>query len=416
MHTHTRPDTTVTVGVDTHADRHVAAALDHLGRLLGTHAAPSTDAGSAALLAWASRFGVIERVGIEGTGAYGAGLSRWLRARGLVVVEVERPKREQRRRRGKSDPIDAEAAARAVQAGTATAQPKAGTGPVEMIRALQAARRSAMKARTQAANQLHALVVTAPDELRARLRRLTPTRLVATAAALRPGALSTPAAATKLALKSIAVRYRQLSAEIEALDAHLGRLVAAAAPDLVAVKGVGTDTAATLLLTAGDNPERLRNEAAFARLCGVAPQPASSGKTTRHRLSRGGDRQANRALHLLAVRRMGWDPATRADVQRRTTEGLSKTEILRCLKRYLARELYPLLVRQPAPPPSTLDRCGSRSGPAPSSPRGSDGHPQGRSGAQDPAAAGLTAAGGGAPARLIRLHPPADHEAVPAAT
>src|SRR5262245_34780626 len=295
-------DTAVTVGVDTHADRHVAAALDHPGRHLRTQAFPSTDAGAAALLAWAHCFGAVERVGIDGTGACGAGLSHWLRARGVVVVEVDRPERERRRRRGKSDPIDAEAAARAVLAGTATARPKAGTGPVESVRALQAARRSAMKARTQAANQLHALVVTAPDPLRARLRRLSSARLVATAAAFRPGALISPGAATKLALKSIAVRYRRLSAEIEALDAHLGRLVAAVAPDLVDVKGVGTDTAATLRLTAGHNPERLRSEAAFACLCGVAPQPASSGKTTRHRLSRGGDRQANRALHLLAVR------------------------------------------------------------------------------------------------------------------
>jgi transposase len=346
-------DTAVTVGVDTHADRHVAAALDHLGRLLGTRAVPSTDAGAAALLVWAGGFGAVERVGIEGTGAYGAGLSRWLRARGVVVVEVDRPKREQRRRRGKSDTIDAEAAARAVLAGTATAQPKAGTGPVESIRALQAARRSAVKARTQAANQLHALVVTAPAALRARLRRLSLAQLVAVAAAFRPGAPTTPAAATKLALKSIAVRYRRLSAEIEALDVHLGRLVAEVAPGLVALKGVGTDTAATLLLTAGDNPERLRSEAAFACLCGVAPQPASSGKTTRHRLSRGGDRPANRARHLLAVRRMGWDPATRADVRRRTAEGLSKTEILRCLKRDIAREIYAALPR----PSQTLDQA-----------------------------------------------------------
>jgi transposase len=392
MRTHTPPAAGVTVGVDTHADRHVAAALDQLGQLLGTHTVPSTEAGAAALLAWARRFGPLERVGIEGTGAYGAGLSRWLRARGLDLVEVERPKRGRHRRRGKSDPLDAEAAARAVQAGTATAQPKAGTGPVEMIRALQAARRSAVKARTQAANQLHA-----PDALRARLRRLSPARLVATAAAFGPGALSTPAAATKLALKSIAVRYRRLAAEVEALDAHLGRLVAQAVPEMGALKGVGTDTAATLLVTAGDNPDRLRSEAAFACLCGVAPLPASSGKTTRHRLNRGGDRQANRALHPLAVRRMGWDPATRAYVRRRTAEGLSTPEILRCLKRYIARELHPLLVRHLPPHPSTLEGCGSRSEPAHPSPRGSGRHPAGRSAAKDPAAGGVDGRRGRSP-------------------
>jgi len=339
----------LTVGVDTHADVHVAAALDHLGRLLATHSVPTTPEGYRDLVAWAGSLGTPERFGIEGTGSYGAGLARWLRGQGFEVVEVERPKRHDRRGRGKSDVIDAEAAARAVQAGTATAQPKAGDGPIEMLRALQATRRSALKARTQAANQLHALVVTAPDTLRTRLRQLSRTQLVETAAAFRPRLpLTTPTTATQLALKSLAIRHQQLSAEVKALEAQLELLVAQAAPDLVAVKGIATDIATTLLATAGDNPDRLRSESAFAHLCGVAPIPASSGKTNRHRLNRGGDRDANRVLHLLAVGRMGWDPATRAYVKRRTTEGLSKKEILRCLKRYLARELYPLLARNPA--------------------------------------------------------------------
>ena len=342
-------DVQLTVGVDTHADVHVAAALDHLGRLLATHSVPTTPEGYRGLVAWAGSLGTPERFGIEGTGSYGAGLSRWLRGQGFEVVEVERPKRQDRRGRGKSDVIDAEAAARAVQAGTATAQPKAGDGPIEMLRTLQAARRSALKARTQAANQLHALVVTAPDTLRTRLRQLSRPRLVETAAAFRPRLpLTTPTTATQLALKSLAIRHQQLSAEVKALEAQLELLVAQAAPDLVAVKGIATDIATTLLATAGDNPDRLRSESAFAHLCGVAPIPASSGKTNRHRLNRGGDRDANRVLHLLAVGRMGWDPATRAYVKRRTTEGLSKKEILRCLKRYLARELYPLLARNPA--------------------------------------------------------------------
>src|SRR5215213_539653 len=351
----------VTVGVDTHTDQHVGVALDQFGRRLGTRSVPTTPAGFAALLAWARDFGAIEQIGIEGTGSSGAGLTRWLRARGLAVVEVERPHRhdrQARRRRGKSDPIDAEAAARAVQAGTVVGKPKAGDGHVEMIRTLRLTRRSAMKARTQAANQLHALVVTAPDELRARLRALPMAELVRIAAAFRPlrtgAALATPSAAAKLALKGLALRYRQLSAEIDALDVHLGQLVAAAAPELLAVKGVGTDIAGALLVAAGDNPERLRSEAAFASLCGVAPIPASSGKTNRHRLSRGGDRDANRALYLLALGRMGWDPPTRTYVTRRTAAGLSKPEIIRCLKRYLARALYRLLVKPPAslaPPP-----------------------------------------------------------------
>jgi transposase len=272
----------------------------------------------------------------------------------VAVIEVERPHRQDRqarRRRGKSDPIDAEAAARAVQAGAVIGQPKAGDGQVEMIRTLRLTRRSAMKARTQAANQLHALVVTAPDELRARLRPLPMAELITLVAAFRPVRsgvpLSTPVAAAKLALKGLAIRYRQLSAEIDALDVHLGQLVATTAPELLAVKGVGTDIAGALLVAAGDNPERLHSEAAFASLCGVAPIPASSGKTNRHRLSRGGDRDANRALYLLALGRMGWHPATRTYVTRRSAAGLSKPEIIRCLKRYIARELYRILLRPP---------------------------------------------------------------------
>jgi transposase len=304
--------------------------LDERGRRLATCTIPTTPAGFAELVRWAAQYGELAQVGIEGTGSYGAGLARWLRAHGVVIVEVDRPDRRTRRRRGKSDPVDAEAAARAVQAGIATAQPKAGTGAMEMLRTLRIARQSAIKARTQAANQLHALVVTAPEPLRTQLRRLTVLQLVATVAAFRPTAsLTTPTAATKLALKSIAVRYQQLRAEIELLDRHLDGLVAAAAPALVAVKGIGTDIAATLLTVAGDNPERLASEGAFAHLCGAAPIPASSGKVTRYRLNRGGDRQANRALYLLAVGRMGWDPRTRAYVERRTADGLSKPEIIR---------------------------------------------------------------------------------------
>jgi len=335
----------VTLGVDTHAELHVAAALDERGRLLGTCTIPTTSAGFAELVRWAGQYGELAKVGMEGTGSYGAGLARWLTARGVVVVEVDRPDRRTRRRRGKSDTVDAEAAARAVLAGTATAQPKAGNGAMEMVRTLRVARQSAIKARTQAANELHALVVTAPEAMRAQLRRLKVPQLVAMAAAFRPSAeLTTPTAANKLALKSIALRYQHLSAEIDALDTHLDQLVAAAAPALVAIKGVGTDIAATLLTVAGDNPERLASEGAFAHLVGVAPIPASSGKITRYRLNRGGNRQGNRALYLLAVGRMGWDPATRAYVARRTAEGRTKPEIIRCLKRYIARELYPVLL------------------------------------------------------------------------
>jgi transposase len=238
-----------------------------------------------------------------------------------------------------------------VLAGTATAQPKAGTGAMEMVRTLRVARQSAIKARTQAANELHALVVTAPDAMRTHLRRFKIPQPVATAAAFhRSAELTPPTAATKLALKSIAMRYQHLNAEIEALDKHLDQLVAAAAPALLAIKGVGTDIASTLLTIAGDNPERLTSEGAFAHLVGVAPIEASSGKITRYRLNRGGDRQGNRALYLLAVGRMGWDPATKAYVARRTAEGRTKPEIIRCLKRYIARELYPVLLAATSTP------------------------------------------------------------------
>jgi transposase len=335
------PAALVTLGVDTHAETHIVAALDPAGRLLATHTIPTTPAGYAALLAWASTLGSVDRVGVEGTGSYGAGLARWLRAHGQVVVEVDRPDRAAQ---GKADDLDAHAAARAVQAGAATTTPKTADGQVEMIRSLRLARRSAVKARTQAANQLNALLVTAPDGLRAQLRGLPLAELVATAARLRPDrAPATPTDAAKFALRSVAGRWLQLTEEITELDTQLERLVATAAPALVAVKGVGTQTAAALLVAAGDNPERLGSEGAFAHLCGVAPIPASSGKITRHRLSRGGNREANSALYLIAVGRMAWHAPTRAYVKRRTTQGKTKAEIIRCLKRYIARELYAIL-------------------------------------------------------------------------
>jgi transposase len=338
------PAVRVTLGVDTHRDAHVGVALDQLGRRLGARSVSTTPGGYAALVAWARGFGALERVGIEGANSYGTGLSRWLRAQGVPVLEVAHPARRPRDRRGKSDPLDAEAAARAVLAGEAVGLPKAADGRVEMLRTLRLARQSAVKARTQAANQLHALVVTAPEPLRARLRGLSLPRLVATAAAAPvPAAVTTLEATTAVTLRCLAGRYQRLTAEVAALDAHLEQVATAAAPALLAVKGVGPDTAATLLVAVGDNPDRLRSEGAFAHLCGVAPIPASSGRTQRHRLNRGGNRDANRALHQLVIGRLSRDPRTRAYVARRTREGKSKKEIIRCLKRYAARELYRLL-------------------------------------------------------------------------
>jgi transposase len=318
----------VTVGVDTHLDLHVAAVLDHTGRLLGTQGFPASTRGYVALVTWAERFGPVERIGVEGTGTYGAGLARFVRAYGLEAVEVNRPDRSLRRRRGKSDPIDAQAAARATQAGVAAATPKTREGQVEMIRVLRVARRGALKARVAAAEQLYGVLYSAPEELRAPLLGLKTKR---------PGPLTTPTAATKAALRTLARRWQQLQAELTQLDNQLQVLVSAAAPTLVALPGVGVDTAGQLLVTVGDNPQRLRGEAAVAHLCGVSPIPASTGRTHRHRLNRGGDRQANHALWRITLVRMHCHPPTRAYVERRTKQGLSKLDIMRCLIGGLSR-------------------------------------------------------------------------------
>lgn len=337
----------VTLGIDTHGQVHVGAVVDEQGRLLGTQTFPATAVGYRQLSRWAGGFGTIAAAGVEGTGAWGAGIARHLAAEGHCVVEVDRPDRRTRYRHGKSDPLDAEAAARAVQAGTATGIPKARTGPVESIRALRVARRSAVTARSQAAHQLHSLVSTAPDPLREHLAALRLADLVSTAARLRPGDPHEPLQATKIALRHIACRYQQLTTEIDDLNATLTVLVARIAPNLVALNGVGTEVAGQLLVTAGDNPPRLHSEAAFAHLCGASPIPASSGRTHRHRLNRGGDRAANCALHRIVICRLRWDSRTRTYVQRRTAEGLTKPEIMRCLKRYVAREVYRELTRLP---------------------------------------------------------------------
>jgi transposase len=280
---------------------------------------------------------------VEGTGSYGAGLARHLAAAGVRVAEVDRPDRAGRRRAGKSDPLDAVSAARAAQSGRAAGAPKGRDGAVEAIRALMVARRSARAERTQAINQARALIVTGPDDLRARFAGHTAAGLAAGLAALRPRPGDTPGYATRIALRELGRRARFLQAQAERIDELIAALVAARAPGLLALPGVGPHTAALLLIAAGDHPGRLRSEAAWAHLCGTAPVPASSGKITRRRLNRGGDRQANHALWQIVISRMSSHPATRAYVERRTAEGLSKTEIIRCLKRYVARQVYPCL-------------------------------------------------------------------------
>ena len=280
---------------------------------------------------------------MEGTGGYGAALARFLAANDQMVIEVNRTDRQARRRHGKSDPLDAQAAARAVQAGQARVVPKAGIGQVEMIRCLRVARATAMRARTQTINTLKGLLVTAPAELREQLRSRSTTRLVQAAAALEPGPVTSPMAAATLALHLLARRHQALSAEIDTLTTQLERLVTTAAPELVARFGVGHDSAGALLVAAGDNPHRLTSEAAFSMLCGASPIPASSGKTTRHRLNRGGDRQANAALHRIVIVRLRYHQPTRDYMTRRLAQGKTKKEIIRCLKRYVAREVFAVL-------------------------------------------------------------------------
>jgi len=344
------PDSTfeVTAGVDTHRDTHVGAALDGLGRVLATASFPATTGGYQSLLAWLEGFGPVARVGVEGTGAWGAGLARYLTAAGIKVIEVIRPNRQLRRRYGKSDTTDAIAAARAVLSGEASGQPRGGLGPVESLRLVKVARRSAVKQRTMVANQIHSVVATAPEQLRSTLVGLPLHRIVDLAAGYRPGNPSAPLQAAKLTLRTLARRYQYLTSEINGLDGHIEQLVAEAAPPgLLALCGVGPQTAADLLITAGSNPDRLQSGASFAALCGTTPVDASSGRQQHHRLNRGGDRQANAALYRIVIVRLRYHQPTRDYMQRRLKEGLTKPEIIRCLKRYVAQETSRHLTHHP---------------------------------------------------------------------
>ena len=331
----------IVIGVDTHKDVHVAVAVNGLGARLATASFPVTEQGYHQLAAWAVSQGAVYAFGIEGTGSYGAGLCRELTAQGFRVVEVGRVNRQLRRRYGKTDTVDAESAARAVLAGEAEGQPKSGDGAVEMIRHLKIARDTALKARTQAMVTLKTLLVNAPQPLRERFIDISgKMTLVRAIAALRPGAPISTTASAKMALRALANRWLMLDAEIKEHESVLETLVRAQAPALMEAPGVSTGTIADMLVVLGDNPQRIRSEAAFAKLCGVCPVPASSGKTNRHRLNRGGNRRANAALYRVALVRMRHHPPTREYIERRTAEGKSPREIRRCLKRYIAREIF----------------------------------------------------------------------------
>ena len=339
------PDLTrsVTGGVDTHKHIHVGAIINGLGRLVDTASFPATTVGYGELLGWMQAAGDLDMVGVEGTGSWGAGLSRHLTAAGMTVVEISRPDRRKRRLKGKSDTIDAVLAARAAAAGDHHGTPKTGYGPVEEIRVTLNARQSAVKAKTATSNQINAVIDTAQDNVRDQFRGLTSAglanRIVATTT--KPG---DPDAATIAVLQTLARRWRYLHNETIQLKNRLQKMVEQTAPSLSSAYCVGPISAARLLIAAGDNPHRLHCEGAFAALCGATPVPASSGQTVRVRLNRGGNRQANTALYTIAMSRLRHDPRTQTYMQRRTSEGKTKREIIRCLKRAIARETYALII------------------------------------------------------------------------
>lgn len=338
--------TAVTGGVDTHVDFHVAAALDHIGGLLGVETFPVSEAGYSSLWEWLGGFGPVAKVGVEGTGSYGAGLFRFLHRHGIEVVEVDRPDRQLRHREGKSDPTDAVAAARAALSGKATGRPKLGNGPVEQMRILTVARRSAREQRIQTLNQIRHLVFCAPEAIRERFIGRYQISMLKEMAAIRSRPGADPVAYVMLmTLRDLARRIGQFDVETKRISGQLKTLIDEMAPSLLEVHGLGADGAAVLLVAAGDNPGRICSEAAWAHLCGVAPIPASSGKTIRHRLNRGGNRQANSVLYQLVICRMSTDQRARAYVTRRREEGRTNGEIVRILKRYAAREIYKHLPR-----------------------------------------------------------------------
>jgi transposase len=339
----------VTGGVDTHGEVHVAAVLDSAtGRRLGVESFPADTAGYTALGHWLSSFGTVDVVGVESTGAWGAALARHLRGVDVAVIEVDRPDRKTRRFAGKSDPIDAEAAARAVISGRALGVPKTADGPAEAIRAIEIVCHGATRDRTRAINQFKALIVTAPADLRERLNKISFRRQLELARRFRNDYGDLIETQLRFALKTLAAKIAFLDDQITELETRMTELVGQAAPALAGTFGVGPHVAAQLLTTAGDNPDRLGSEAAFAKLCAACPIPASSGKTTRHRLNPGGDRRANNALHTIVLVRMRYHAPTRAYVARRTTQGKTRPEIMRCLKRYVAREIYNVIINPPA--------------------------------------------------------------------
>ena len=334
----------VIAGIDTHRDFHVVAVINLLGIVLGVATFPTTRSGYLEAVSWITSFGAIDAVGVEGTGSYGKGIARVLTDAGIDVLEVIRPNRQTRRRYGKTDQVDAIAAARTVLAGEASGKPRGGYGPLESIRVLKNSRDQAQKHATATANQIWATIATAPDQIRQSTTGKTLLQIAKTAARFRIHNPATETGGTKQALKNLAKRWLSLKEETKQTGQILDQLVTQLAPPaLLNEPGFGTLTIATLLITIGSNPDRIRSESSFAAICGTSPVQASSGEIKRYRLNRGGDRQANAALYRAVIVRIQHDQTTRDYIAKKQTEGHTKKEAIRCLKRYLARRCYRLI-------------------------------------------------------------------------
>jgi transposase len=334
----------IILGVDTHKDFHHAAVITALGENVADKRFDATPTGYAELISWAGSHGDVIRAGVEGTGSYGAGLTRQL-AQTVAVIDVVAPDKQERRLRGKTDRIDAYSAARAVLSQRAVSIPKTRDGEVEAVRVLRSTRQLLVKQRTETMNQLQGFIVSAPEQLRVALAGLAGKDLAKACQRLRDRqADDTVTTATKDALRSLGRRYLELKTETDRLQARLREILTAFAPELLAVHGVGPDVAATLLAVTGENADRLTSESALAHLSGTAPIPASSGKTSRHRLNRGGNRQGNAAFHRIVLVRMKTHAPTREYLAKTLARGKTKRDAMRLLKRYLAREIFPILI------------------------------------------------------------------------
>jgi len=354
--TSANPQSEIVLGVDTHRDQHVAAVLNAIGAVIATSAFATTASGYTDLLDWARSFGMLRRAGVECTGSYGAALSRRLQVAGVEVTDVNQTDRADRRKRGKTDTLDAEAAARAVISGRAATVAKTGDGHVEAIRVMRLARNSAVNAKVKAINQLKAIIVGADPALRDSLAGLGPATLIRRCAELpdTPGSATVAETSVVFTLRLLAERIIALKKEAYTLHVRIRELISTLVPELLEQNGVGPDSGAALLIAAGDNPQRFANEASFAALCGVSPVEASSGMTSRQRLNRGGDRQANAALYRITLSRLRWHPETIDYMNRRLAEGKTRREIIRCLKRYIARQLF-AIIRQPGHETAALE-------------------------------------------------------------